>query len=132
MFDRGILGVYPQSRDQSMDAKRQMAIYNRRRIHRTIQAVEALAEHMLTPEQRDSLMKVLEMHLEYRRKNTLIYIAPVKDLDLYRVDPFDLSEGTKRLVMIKGYDRTFRALEEQGYLRRSPKVFAPAAGIGAP
>lgn len=127
LFNIGMLGIYPQSRDQSMDAKKQIAIYNRRKIDQAIAAVQAFSDRLLSPEQRETLIHLLEIHLEYRRRNTIIYIAPFRDLELYRIDPFDLSEATKRLVMLKGYDRTFQVLQERGLLKRSTQtVFAPA------
>ncbi len=127
LFNIGLLGIYPQSRDQSMDAKKQIAIYNRRKVERALATVETFAQRLLLKEQREALIQLLEIHLDFRRRNTIIYIAPYQDLELYRVDPFDLSEQTKRLVMLKGYDRTFQVLEEQGFLKRFGKtVFAPA------
>lgn len=112
LIESGLGGIYMQSRDLSIDAKQRLNQLNRQRATDAIRAVDHLTSRILSEEIRTTIIGELERILECPQSTSFLYVSPKKDLELYRIHPFDLSLETRNFVIRRGYHRAVEVLRE--------------------
>jgi predicted acylesterase/phospholipase RssA len=118
LFRFGLAGVYPQARDQSLHAKQQNAVLQRRKMAAAVDFVYEYTRRYLPQEVCERLAEELEHRLDCRRRNFIIYINPERDLEVYRVHPFDFSEEARKLVIRHGFARAMEVMCQHGVIEQ--------------
>lgn len=112
LFEFGASSIYGQIIDHALDSMKQNAIRRRRQARDLYAAITFFTEGRLGREEQQSLLSLVEQYLDYRRQNTIIYLSPGGDEELYRINPFDFTPKVQQFIIERAFRRTLRILGE--------------------